>query len=318
MVGRLVQDQKVDLVVHQHAQPQAALFAAGEDGHRLQNILPPEIVSRQTVPGRLGGNAPLGRHHIFHQVPVRMIKVDDLGQIGHFHLGPQPDAAAVRIHLIHDHFDQGGFSGAVVADEGDALAPLHLQGDALKELLFPKGLAEAPDAQHLVPVELRGGEAGVHLPGLGGLGGGAHPLNAALHGDGPAVGLVHALEGPHPQLLRRFFQLGDLGLFLFVLLHPLLIAALLLHSVKAVIAGVELRLAVFDLNDPGHGAVQEVAVMGDGHHGAPELLDVVLQPLGGVEVQVVGGLVQQQDICVLQDQAAQVHPGLFPAGELVE
>ena len=46
--------------------------------------------------------------------------------------------------------------------------------------------------------------------------------------------------------------------------------------------------------------------------------DVLLQPLGGVEVQVVGGLVQQQNVRVLQDEAAQVHPGLLPAGEAVE
>ena len=58
--------------------------------------------------------------------------------------------------------------------------------------------------------------------------------------------------------------------------------------------------------------------MGDGHHRAPKFLDVGLQPLGSVEVQVVGGLVQQQDVRVLQNQAAQVHPGLLPAGEIVK
>ena len=58
--------------------------------------------------------------------------------------------------------------------------------------------------------------------------------------------------------------------------------------------------------------------MGDGDHRAAESPDVLLQPLGGVEVQVVGGLVQQQDVRVLQDEAAQVHPGLLPAGEAVK
>ena len=244
--------------------------------------------------------------------------MDDLGQIGQLHLRPQPDASAVRVHFVGDHLDEGGFAGAVVTDEGDALAPLHLQGDALKELLFPKGLAEAPDAQHLVPVELCGGEPGVHLPGLGGLGRGAHPLNAALHGNGAAIGLVHTLKCPHPQLFRRLFQLGDLGLFLFILLHPLLIAAFFFHRVEAVIAGVKLRFAVFDLNDPVHGAVQKVAVMGDGHHGAPEFLDIGLQPLRSVKVQMVGRLIQQQNVRILQNQAAKVHPGLFSAGKLVE
>ena len=35
----------------------------------------------------------------------------------------------IWIQRPHDHLDKGGLSGAVVADEGDALAPLHLQAD---------------------------------------------------------------------------------------------------------------------------------------------------------------------------------------------
>ena len=312
VVGWLVQDQKVDLVVHQHAQPQAALLPAGEHRHGLEHVLSPEVIGRQPVPGTLGRKAFFGGHHVLHQIPVRVVKVDDLGQVRLLHLGAGLDAAVVRVQLPYDHLDEGRLAGAVVADEGDALAPLHLQADAFKQMLVPVGLGHVPDAQHLVPVELRGGEPGVHLPGLGGLGGGAHPLDALFHGDGPAVGLVHAHEGPHPQLLRRLLQLLDLGLLLFVLLHPLLVAALLLHGVETVIPAVKLRLAVLDLDDPGDGAVQEVPVMGDGDHRAPESPDVLLQPLSGVEVQVVGGLVQQQDVRVLQDEAAQVHPGLLP------
>ncbi len=56
--------------------------------------------------------------------------------------------------------------------------------------------------------------------------------------------------------------------------------------------------------------------MADGHHRAPEAAHVVLQPLHRVEVQVIGGLVQQEDIRVLQDETAQVHPGLLPPERL--
>ena len=57
--------------------------------------------------------------------------------------------------------------------------------------------------------------------------------------------------------------------------------------------------------------------MGDGQYRALEPLQVALQPLGGVEVQV-GGLVQQQDMGVLQNEPGQVDPGLFPAGQRVK
>ena len=58
--------------------------------------------------------------------------------------------------------------------------------------------------------------------------------------------------------------------------------------------------------------------MGDHQHRAPEAPDILLQPLRGVKVQVVGGLVQQQDIRVLQNETAQVDPGLLAAGETGE
>ena len=111
-------------------------------------------------------------------------------------------------------------------------------------MLVPIGFGQTPDAQHLVPVELGGGEPGVHLPCLGGLGGGAHPLNPPLDVHRPAVGLVHPLKGPQPELLRRLLQVGNLGLRLLILAHPLQIAALLLNGVKAVVPGVKLCLAV--------------------------------------------------------------------------
>ena len=129
---------------------------------------------------------------------------------------------------------------------------------------------------------------------------------------------VVAHKGPQVHLLRRLFQLLDLGLLLEVLLHALLVAALLFNGIKAVVAAVKLRLAVQDLDDAGDGAVQEIAVVGDGDHGAPEGADILLQPLGGLKVQVVGGLIQQENVRILQDQAAQVHPGLFAAGQLVK
>lgn len=93
---------------------------------------------------------------------------------------------------------------------------------------------------------------------------------------------VVAHERPKVHLLGGLLQLLDLCLLLQILLHALLIAALLLNGVKAVIPAVKLRLAVLYLDDAGHGAVQEVAVVADGDHGAAELAEVLLQPLRGL------------------------------------
>jgi hypothetical protein len=44
----------------------------------------------------------------------------------------------------------------------------------------------------------------------------------------------------------------------------------------------------------GADAVEEVAVVGDGDEGAFETAEEILEPVDGVEVEVVGGLVEEQ------------------------
>ena len=127
--------------------------------------------------------------------------------------------------------------------------------------------------------------------------------------------LVRPHEGPEVHLLRRAGELLDLGLILLVLLQLFLKAALPLCDIEAVVAAVELRLPVGDLNAALHHTIQEPAVVADGQHRALVVQIVILQPLRGPQIQVVGRLVQQQDIRVLQDEAPQVYPGLLPAGE---
>jgi len=129
------------------------------------------------------------------------------------------------------------------------------------------------------------------------------------------VQLVVAHKSPQVQLVRRLLELLKLGLLLLVLLELLLVAPLLLLHIKAVVARVKLRLAIVDLDDPAYHPVQEPAVVGDGQHGALVTVQILLQPFGGPEIQVVGGLVQQEDVGILQNQAGQVDPGLLPAGE---
>ena len=318
MVGGLVQDQEVDFLVHEHAQPQTAELAAGQDRHAFEHVLPLELVGSQAVAGGLGCYIALFVQHRVQKGTLRVVEVNDLGQIRRPDGGTHADDAAAYRLGPGDHVQQGGFAGAVFAEKGDALAALHPQVHIGKESAVTEGLGHALQLKHLVAAKLPAGEASVHLLGLGGLGHGAHALDALFHGKGPLVQGVVAHKGPQVHLLRRLFQLLDLGLLLEVLLHALLVAALLFNGIKAVVAAVKLRLAVQDLDDAGDGAVQEIAVVGDGDHGAPEGADILLQPLGGLKVQVVGGLIQQENVRILQDQAAQVHPGLFAAGQLVK
>ena len=56
--------------------------------------------------------------------------------------------------------------------------------------------------------------------------------------------------------------------------------------------------------------------MGHHHHTAAEVIEEVLQHPQGVYIEVVGGLIEQQHIGRLDQQAAEVQPPPLAAGEL--
>ena len=200
----------------------------------------------------------------------------------------------------------------------DALAAGDLEVHAGEQRPLAEGLADALERQHLVAEKFAAPELRGHLLLARGLVRRAHPLDALFHRKRALVQRVVAHERPQVQFVRCGLELPDLGLLLLILPHFLQIAALLLHGVEAVVAVVELRVAVQNLDDAGDGAVQEIAVVRDGDDRALERGKVFLQPLDGVEVEVVGRLVEQQNVRVLQNQAAEVHARLFAAGERVE
>ncbi len=134
---------------------------------------------------------------------------------------------------------------------------------------------------------LVGAEARLAL-GLAGLGRHAHPLQLALQRAAPGrVGAV---------------LLGEAGL---LLLEPARVVALEGHALAAV-----------ELEDPAGHVVEEVAVVGDGHDGARVVAQEALEPGHRLGVEVVGGLVEQEQVGVAQQQPAQRHAAGLAAGEL--
>ena len=144
----------------------------------------------------------------------------------------------------------------------------------------------------------------------------------ALHGAGLGLHLLVALEaGPVLGLARLGARAhpGELGLHLLgaagVLLALRLEARGLLLQVGGVVALVGIELAAVDLANPLGHVVQEVAVVRDGHDGAGIAVEELLQPEHALGVQVVGGLVQKQQVGRLEQQAAQGHAAALAAGE---
>ena len=72
-------------------------------------------------------------------------------------------------------------------------------------------------------------------------------------------------------------------------------------------------MATVEFQNPLGGVIQEITVVGNGHHGAGEAVQKLLQPLDGLCVQVVGGLVEQQHVGLGQQQPAQRDAALLAA-----
>ena len=93
-------------------------------------------------------------------------------------------------------------------------------------------------------------------------------------------------------------------------------ARLLLLEPARVVALERDAAAAVELEDPAGDVVEEVAVVGDGDDRALVVGEVALQPGHRLGVEVVGRLVEQQQVGRAQQQPAQRDAAALAAGEL--
>jgi len=168
-----------------------------------------------------------------------------------------------------------------------------LHGDHRRRDLFGFGEGEAPERRLL-----RGGGEGqpldhlqprLRLPGLGGLG--PEPVDEALQMRAPGLDpAVLGLGGGEP---------GGAGL-----------------GEGVVGPGIIGQLAVFEVQDAGHRAVEQVAVVADDDHGMGIAREVVFEPERAFEVEVVRGFVEQQHIGPREQHRRERHAHPPAAGKI--
>ena len=126
-----------------------------------------------------------------------------------------------------------------------------------------------------------------------------------------ALGLAGTRRQAHPlelALQRAAPRLVDLLL----LREPLL---LLFEPARVVAFPRDARAAV-ELEDPARDVVEEVAVVGHRDDGAVVVLQVPLEPRDRFRVEVVRGLVEQQQVGLAEQQAAQRDPAPLATAQL--
>jgi hypothetical protein len=116
--------------------------------------------------------------------------------------------------------------------------------------------------------------------------------------------LVLAGPGPRPALEPFKLDAEDGAPLLFRALPRLLPFGLTLQKLR-VGAGVLVDAPRVDLHDRGADGVQKIAVVGDHEEAEGGILEQGFQPFDGIEVEVIGRLVEKQEVCALRQGAGQ-------------
>ena len=137
-----------------------------------------------------------------------------------------------------------------------------------------------------------------HLPALGAFGPHRHQrAHASFVARAPRL---DALPQPGFLLRQAFVE--------FLLLHRLAgHPFLLLPQESRIVAGPRRQLAAIDFDDPGRETLEEGAIVCDEHDGALVIGEEALEPGDGVDVQMIGGLVEQQHVRFRHECAREQH-----------
>ena len=206
--------------------------------------------------------------------------------------------------LADEHPEQRRLAGAVGADDPDDPGARQRERQVLDQQPVAVALAQAGDVDDLVaePRAGRDGDLELARDGLLVVRLGEQLLVRAQAG----LALRLAGLGAHAHPLELAGERPLLGVGLLLLARHAL--ELLLEPARVVAAERDAPAAV-ELEDPLRDVVEEVAVVGDGDDGARVLLEEALEPVDRLGVEVVGGLVEQQQVGMLEQQPARARRG---------
>src|SRR4051812_30817412 len=73
---------------------------------------------------------------------------------------------------------------------------------------------------------------------------------------------------------------------------------------------------LIQLQNPACDIIEEIAIMRDRDHRAGELGEIALEPPDALGIEMIGRLVEQEHIRLLEQEAAERHAPLFASGDL--
>ena len=237
-------------------------------------------------------------------------RVAALVEHDHLERRTELDRAGIGFECAGQQVEQRGLAGAVGADDADAVAAQHAGGEAAHDGAFAERLVDALGHHDHAPgdVALGGGE-------LGAAGGAAHLLGAGAQFVQVAEAADVALAPGGDAVAQPVFFHHQLAVQL--------VALLCLLFQRVVAPGFEMGEAAIqpaggtavEPDDAAGERFEQAPIMADQHHGGAQGGQFRLQPGDGGQVEVVGRLVQQQDIGRGGEHPGQGGAACFAAGQ---
>ena len=312
MVGGLVQQEQVVLAQHQLRQRHAPPLAAGEASNGIEHVVARKEEQAQRAAHlallHRGEAVPdLVQHGVGGvEVLLMLVVIPDVNIDAVLH------AAPVGRELMGQNFEQRALAHAVGADQGHTIARAQLEAHVFKDGLAVIGLAQPLDLQRLLAAAAARLKAEAHMPLLDGLFQPFQLVQALLAAFGgldalfPVEAAVALDDGLFP---LDFLLLQVVGL------HAVFKVRGALAHVLGVVAGEFDHAAAEDFTHRGADVIQKIPVVADEQERPLVFRQVALQPFDGLQVQMVGGLVHEDHVGLLQKQLGQRKPRALAAGE---
>src|ERR1043166_182013 len=299
----LVHEQQVGRVEQELDEGEAALLAAAENVHFLEDVVARKQKAAEECADELFGEALRSVEGFVEDGAVGLEHVHAvLGVVTAFDVVAESALAGGGREDAGEDFQEGGFAGAVGADEDGALAALGLKGDAAINGVAAVSKVDVLELDDALATAFGLGKVEVELAVVG----------------GGCLDFVHALDLLELALRARchrvlgaeaideFHEAANLALLTFIGGDELLLGGFALQKVIVVIAAITNEFALANLDDAADELIEEFAVVRDDEDRAGITLQIALEPKQRFEIEMVGGFVEQQEVRLLREQPREV------------
>src|SRR5581483_7045692 len=306
--GGLVHEQEVGWSEQELGQRQTRFFPAGQDGNLLEDVVLAEKEAAEDGARHLLGDVAVDvahLHRLLHHGAPRIKVIETvLGKVARNNIAAELANARLNRDDAGENFQEGGLSRAIGADEHNPLAALGGKIQVPVDNVVAVSLPDVIERDDLAAGARRLGKFEIDpaqfLLGL---------VNRGFPQASDLFFLRFGARGERglgAEAVDKSLEVGDLALLVLELRKLLGLAVLLFPDEVVVIAGIAIERAAAQLKDAGAERVEKSAVMGNDEQAARITGEIILKPEQGLEIEMVGRLVEKEQRRFCHQQSREV------------